>query len=138
MRRAVIVITVALATLAAGWPAGGAAPSAKAQPRPSRTQAVQRPDFNGDAFGDLAVGVPAEAVGGAFAAGTVNILLGSGAGLEATDQTLLQANPETPDQFGGALAKGDFNGDGFDDLAVGAPREGVGAATFAGAVNVFY
>jgi hypothetical protein len=140
MRRAVFVITVALAALAtAAWPAAGAPRSAGSQDRPSRTQGVQRPDdFNGDGFSDLAVGVPAEAVGTAFAAGTVNVLLGSGAGLEATDQTLLQANPESVDQFGGALAKGDFNGDGFDDLAVGAPREDLAAASFAGAVNVFY
>jgi FG-GAP repeat len=32
----------------------------------------------------------------------------------------------------------DFNGDGFDDLAVGAAGEDVGAATDAGAVNVQY
>ena len=34
--------------------------------------------------------------------------------------------------------KGDFNGDGFDDLAIGVPGEDVGAAGNAGAVNVIY
>ena len=34
--------------------------------------------------------------------------------------------------------QGDFNADGFTDLAVGAPSEDVGTAGLAGAVNVFY
>jgi len=34
--------------------------------------------------------------------------------------------------------RADFNGDGFDDLAVGAPFEDVGGALGAGAVNVLY
>src|ERR671912_1857643 len=38
----------------------------------------------------------------------------------------------------GQRAAGDFNGDGFADLAVGAPGEDVGAAGDAGAVNVLY
>ena len=32
----------------------------------------------------------------------------------------------------------DFNGDGFADLAVGAPGEAVGAVAGAGALNVLY
>src|SRR6476620_3661770 len=34
--------------------------------------------------------------------------------------------------------RGDFNGDGRDDLAVGVPSESVGSASEAGAVNVLY
>jgi hypothetical protein len=45
---------------------------------------------------------------------------------------------EEGDSFGAALAAGDFNRDGFFDLAIGAPGEGVGAATAAGAVYVVY
>ena len=45
---------------------------------------------------------------------------------------------EESDQFGSALAAGDFNGDRFDDLAVGAPSETVGAAQSAGAINVLF
>jgi hypothetical protein len=36
------------------------------------------------------------------------------------------------------LAVGDFNGDGFDDLAVGASTQTVGGHPAAGAVDVFY
>lgn len=37
-----------------------------------------------------------------------------------------------------AVARGDFNGDGAADLAVGAPGEDLGTLTDAGAVNVIY
>ena len=133
MRRALVVLAVALATLlAAAWPVVGAV----AQPSP--TDRTDRVDFNGDGFDDLAIGVPAEGVGGAALAGAVNILYGGTGGLAGTNQLLTQGNPEPVDLFGFAVAKGDFNADGFTDLAVGAPKEGVGTAALAGAVNVFY
>jgi hypothetical protein len=133
MRRALVVIAVTLATLlAAAWPVVGSA----AQPSP--TDRTDRIDFNGDGFDDLAIGVPAEGVDGAILAGAVNVLYGGADGLAGTNQLLTQGNPEPLDLFGLAVAKGDFNADGFTDLAVGAPSEDVGAAGLAGAVNVFY
>lgn len=42
------------------------------------------------------------------------------------------------DRFGAALAVGDFNGDGHQDLAVGSPGEADGIANNAGQVHVFY
>jgi hypothetical protein len=42
------------------------------------------------------------------------------------------------DAFGGALTTGDFNGDGFADLAIGVEGEGVNGDAGAGAVNVLY
>src|SRR5829696_5923286 len=130
MRRALVVLTVALAMLwAAAWPVVGSV----AQPSP--TDRTDRIDFNGDGFDDLAIGVPAEGVGGAILAGAVNVLYGGADGLAGTNQLLTQAIPEPGDLFGLAVAKGDFNADGFTDLAVGAPSEDVGAAGLAGAVN---
>ena len=45
---------------------------------------------------------------------------------------------ETGDLFGSALEAGDFNGDGIDDLAVGAPGEGIGDRDKADMVHIFY
>ncbi len=88
-------------------------------------------DFDGDGAGDLAVGAPGESAGGAANAGAVWVFYGSAAGLHAGreqvfDQDSLpggDGGTETGDQFGFALAAGDVDGDGFDDLAIGSPFE---------------
>jgi hypothetical protein len=103
-----------------------------------------RADFNGDGFEDLAVGADQEDIGSTQTAGAVNVIYGSGDGLTAAGnrffhQGNLSGSPaEESDQFGSALAAGDFDGDGFADLAVGAPFEDIGAINAAGAVNVIY
>lgn len=90
-------------------------------------------DFDADGYDDLAVGVPWEAVGAVEDAGAVNVLYGTSTGLLATGSQFLHQNtsgvpggPETGDRFGWSLASGDFDDDGFTDLAVGAPYEDVG------------
>jgi hypothetical protein len=102
-------------------------------------------DFNGDSFADLAVGVPYESIGTTAGAGAVNIVYGSRDGLTGLGNPIwnqgssgIADSPEAGDQFGFALAIGDFNGVGSGDLAVGVPLEGVETARRAGAVNVFY
>ena len=49
---------------------------------------------------------------------------------------------ERGDRLGCELATGDFNNDGFEDLAIGVPNEDFGRILFdddfAGAVNVIY
>jgi hypothetical protein len=97
-------------------------------------------DFNGDGYQDLAVGVPGEDVGGVGGRyegeeGAVNILYGGSGGLKVSNDHLLQeSNPTEGNEFGHALASGDFNNDGRDDLAVGIP----GAFDSAGAVQIIY
>ena len=83
-------------------------------------------------------------------AGAVNVLYGSGGGLQATspdDQFWTQNSPgvrgtaKYNDQFGKSVAAGDFNHDGFADLAIGVAYEWVpvpGGITFGGAVQVLY
>jgi len=96
-------------------------------------------DFNNDGFADLAVGAPFENLGGAEAAGAVSVLYGSASGLTASGGQLFTqvgGAVEDGDFFGFALAAGDFNNDGFDDLAAGAPWERVGSLGLAGAVSV--
>jgi hypothetical protein len=72
-------------------------------------------------------------------AGAINVLYGSPGGLTgAGSQLFTQGNPEPVDSFGASLATGDFDNNGFFDLAVGAPIERVGSQQAAGAVSVFY
>ncbi len=100
-------------------------------------------DFNADGYEDLAVGAPYEDVdtmsGLAVGAGAVFVNYGCPTGLTNTGyriltQDYLGSSSETGDQFGWALAAGDFDHDGYADLAVGSPGED----TTSGAVFVIY
>ena len=96
-------------------------------------------DFNGDRYADLAIGVPDEDWGATGDTGAVNVLYGSSDGLTATgDQIWIDSSYEEDDGYGRALAAGDFNGDGFDELAVGIPYEDLGTWVNAGAVQILY
>jgi FG-GAP repeat len=97
-------------------------------------------DFDNDGFDDLAIGVIGEGVAGEDRAGAVNVIYGSGEGLTADgNQLLLQEEAKDLDRFGLSLAAGDFNNNGFDDLAVGAPGESLeGSGYGAGQVDRFF
>jgi hypothetical protein len=101
-------------------------------------------DFNGDGYGDLAVGSPGEDASGHTNTGVVHVLYGGRHGLMRRDELFGQGfagvpgTPEPEQNFGAALAAGDFDGDGRDDLAVGIPDDTVADAPAAGAVAVMY
>lgn len=86
-------------------------------------------DFDDDGFDDLAVGAQFEDSGGVEGAGGVYVLRGTTTGLTQTNAVVLHRSmaefwgvPDTEDNFGAAVAAGDFDGDGVDDLAIGVPN----------------
>ncbi len=104
-------------------------------------------DFNGDGTTDLAVGAPEESFGRWDQAGAVNVIYGTNSGLSAAGaQTWRQDDPfimggdmaNNGDRFGSALAVGDFDNDGRDDLAIGTPFDDWGDRRDSGTVNVLY
>ncbi len=92
-------------------------------------------DFNHDQWGDIAVGVPGEDVGSITDAGAVNVIyfvdifnirgtLWCQDSIHDVAQPSNAADPpEASDQFGYSLATGDFDCNGYDDLAIGTPFE---------------
>jgi FG-GAP repeat len=139
MRRIAVVIVLVLA--GGCWPATQALALGSAAAQAAPVGALQA-DFNNDGADDLAVGVPGENVASIVDAGSVNVLYGSlGTGLSGIGSQLFTqpvSAVEAGDRFGSALASGDFNDDGFADLAVGAPAEDVGRVPDAGAVSILY
>jgi len=102
-------------------------------------------DIGGDGADDLAVGVPGEDVGPIADAGAVAVLYGSPGGLSAAgNQVWHQEVSDVPgvagngDRLGKAMAIGDFDADGNDDLAAGARYHDVSGVRDAGVVNVLY
>ncbi|MEJ2711184.1 MAG: hypothetical protein P8074_26490 [Anaerolineales bacterium] len=101
-------------------------------------------DFNGDGYVDLAIGVPGEAVNGEPNAGMVQILFGSRSGFSGNGSqswshaNLTNQSVDENEWFGQALASGDFDMDGFDDLAIGVPGQGLPGFANTGVVNILY
>ena len=103
-------------------------------------------DFDNDGYDDLAIGSLNEAVGTVDEAGAVMIEYGTAAGITSARGTLVTRNsdgltfdPLEGDRFGQALASGDFDADGYDDLAIGASGARCpDGTTKGGAVIVMY
>ncbi len=76
-------------------------------------------DVNGDGYGDVIVGAP-QFDDGAIEEGRVFVYLGSPTGLPATASWSAEGNQADSHLGQSVAAAGDVNGDGFDDVIVGA------------------
>jgi len=96
---------------------------------------VTTADWDGDGIKDVCIGAPrAMSTSGVIQAGKVYIFKGpTFTFLAAIDNP----TPFTGDKFGDALIGADFNGDGLDDLFVGAPGRDSLPATDAGGAFLF-
>lgn len=116
----------AIATVAAlSISIAGVAFASSARASSSAVSHHVRGDFNGDGHPDLAVGIP----NGSGGVGAVEILYGSSSGLTTVGSQYFTlgtpgvAGPRgaVGDLFGFSLTVGNFNGDGYADLAIGVP-----------------
>jgi len=112
--------------------------------------------FDGDAYDDLAIGVDFEDAGGncppeggnvLCLTGGVHVLSGSSSGISTTSELYLTQDDFPPesaeahDEFGKDFQASDFDGDGYDDLAISAWKEGLEGHPLigeAGVVHIVY
>ncbi|MCU1427633.1 MAG: repeat protein [Actinomycetia bacterium] len=117
-----------------------------APPASAKTTAAVFPDFNHDGFADTVVSIDQQDIGTAIDAGAIEVLYGNPfiTGVVAHHQyisnqdTVLKGSPITGGRFGENTAAGDFNGDGYDDLAIGEYGATVDTAAGAGQVHILY
>lgn len=134
--RPTLAVTVSLALAVAAALVSG--PTATAAPAPAKPY-----DFDGDGFVDLAVGAPNLDVAGQALAGGLAVLKASASGLRSTAQLFTAESPGVAgaphfeESLGVAVASGDFDGDGYADLAIGRPVA-YRPTEAAGAVAVLY
>lgn len=100
-------------------------------------------DFNNDGIDDLVVGSPFSSTGLSEWNGSIAIIYGQkvfgekNLNLSVTPPNIMIFGDRSGDQFGTSIEVGDYNNDGFDDLAVSAPNA-YENGTRPGKVYLFY
>ncbi|MFI6804265.1 VCBS repeat-containing protein [Streptomyces luteogriseus] len=138
-------VRLALATAAAAALTGTLLSAAAGPATAADGTYVPRADFNGDGIGDVAFSASGAYVSGKKDAGQLVVLYGTKTGVSSAKRSAISQNTtgnpgtaETGDVFGADSAYADFNGDGYDDLAVSSPMEDVGSDKDGGAVAVLW
>lgn len=97
--------------------------------------ALTAPDTDGDGDAEVAIGCS----GGSVDQGEVVLFAAPPTGVvSAADADTRLEGRSFDHKAGAALAHGDLNGDGYDDLVVGAPGGSAASSTWQGAVYVLY
>ncbi|MDC0767603.1 VCBS repeat-containing protein [Streptomyces sp. HD] len=138
-------LRLALATATAAALTGGLLTFAASTATAADSTDVPHADFNGDGIGDVAFSAQDAYVGGKKAAGQIVALYGTGTGVSSAKRSTVSQNTtgspgtaEAGDWFGAETAYADFNGDGFDDIAVSAPGEDVGSDVDGGGLAILW
>ncbi len=104
-------------------------------------------DVNGDGFDDILIGAYKADPGGDVYAGETYVVFGKASGFSASlDLSTLDGSNgfrldgvDVTDQSGFSVASaGDANGDGFDDILIGAPSSDPGGDSYAGETYVVF
>ncbi len=113
-------------------------------------EAIATGDVNADGIADLVLGAPfagrqagAPPGGPRTEAGAAYVVFGSRSlsgevNIAFDDPDFAVSNDETFSQFGVAVASGDVNGDGVDDVVVGSPQKDFAGRDGSGVVYVYY
>ncbi|MCB9260131.1 MAG: FG-GAP repeat protein [Ignavibacteriales bacterium] len=92
-------------------------------------------DVDGDGFSDIIVGAP-NYDGGLQDEGAAFVYYGANDGIDQNSVLILEGN-QADAKFGSSVSTaGDVNGDGYDDVIVGAPRKTIGS-DIVGAIYLF-
>ncbi|MDF3142953.1 MULTISPECIES: VCBS repeat-containing protein [unclassified Streptomyces] len=136
---------LALATATAAALTGGLLSFAASTATAADSTTVPHADFNGDGIGDVAFSADGAYVSGKKEAGQLVVLYGTATGVSSAKRHTISQNTtgspgtaEAGDHFGYDTAYADFNGDGYDDIAVGAAGEDVGSDVDGGGLAILW
>ncbi|CAM5341035.1 VCBS repeat-containing protein OS=Streptomyces alboniger OX=132473 GN=CP975_18450 PE=4 SV=1 [Streptomyces alboniger] len=136
-------LTFATATAAALT--GGLLTFSAATATAADSTTVPQADFNGDGRGDVAFSASVAHVNGKKDAGQLIALYGTSTGVSAAKRSTISQNTagtpgtaETGDHFANDMAYADFNGDGYDDIAVASAGEDVGSDVDGGTLAILW